>query len=33
MSDAQMRTWAEIDLGRLKHNYTALREQLAPGTP
>lgn len=31
MSDAQMRTWAEIDLGRLKHNYTALREQLAPG--
>ena len=31
MSDAQMRTWAEIDLGCLKHNYTALREQLAPG--
>ena len=31
MSDAQMRTWAEIDLGRLKHNYTALREQLTPG--
>ena len=31
MSDAQMRTWAELDLGRLKHNYTALREQLAPG--
>ena len=31
MSDAQMRTRAEIDLGRLKHNYTALREQLAPG--
>ena len=32
MSDAQMRTWAEIDLGRLKHNYTALREQLGRDT-
>ena len=31
MSDAQMRTWAEIDLGRLKHNYTALRALLPEG--
>ena len=31
MSDVQMRTWAEIDLSRLRHNYTALREQLVPG--
>ena len=26
MYDETMRTWAEIDLGRLKHNYLALRE-------
>lgn len=31
MNDAQMRTWAEIDLGALEHNYRALRGMLEPG--
>ncbi len=31
MIDAQMRTWAEIDLDRLKCNYLALRELLPQG--
>ncbi|NCB62670.1 MAG: alanine racemase [Clostridia bacterium] len=31
MSDNQMRTWAEIDLGRLQHNYLALRELTPQG--
>lgn len=31
MTDAQMRTWAEIDLGALEHNYRALRGMLEPG--
>lgn len=31
MKDNEKRTWAEIDLGRLEHNYRALRAMLAPG--
>ncbi len=31
MDKAQMRTWAEIDLHALEHNYHALRSNLAPG--
>lgn len=31
MEITQERTWAEIDLGALEHNYLALREQLPPG--
>lgn len=31
MDRAQMRTWAEIDLAALEHNYRALRSNLAPG--
>lgn len=31
MEAAQMRTWAEIDLNALEHNYRALRSNLAPG--
>ncbi len=31
MDNAQMRTWAEIDLHALEHNYYALRSNLAPG--
>lgn len=31
MEKTQMRTWAEIDLGALEHNYLALREQLPDG--
>ncbi len=31
MDQAQMRTWAEIDLSALEHNYRALRSNLAPG--
>ena len=31
MDTKQMRTWAEIDLEALKHNYTALRELAEPG--
>lgn len=31
MDETQLRTWAEIDLGRLRHNYTALRDTLPPG--
>ena len=31
MDDAQKRTWAEIDLGRLARNYHALRGLTPPG--
>lgn len=31
MEQTQMRTWAEIDLGALEHNYRALRANLEPG--
>lgn len=31
MEQAQMRTWAEIDLNALAHNYRALRSNLEPG--
>ena len=31
MEQAQMRTWAEIDLDALAHNYRALRSNLEPG--
>lgn len=31
MERVQMRTWAEIDLTALEHNYRALRSNLAPG--
>lgn len=31
MQQAQMRTWAEIDLDALAHNYRALRSNLEPG--
>ncbi len=31
MDGAQKRTWAEIDLGALEHNYRALRSNLEPG--
>ncbi len=31
MERAQMRTWAEIDLAALSHNYRALRSNLDPG--
>lgn len=31
MEAAQMRTWAEIDLNALEHNYRALRSNLEPG--
>lgn len=31
MEAAQMRTWAEIDLHALEHNYRALRSNLEPG--
>ncbi len=31
MDNAQMRTWAEIDLHALEHNYHALRSNLPPG--
>lgn len=31
MEQAMKRTWAEIDLGHLEHNYRALRAMLAPG--
>ena len=31
MKDNEKRTWAEIDLGRLEHNYRALRAMLPPG--
>ena len=31
MEITQMRTWAEIDLAALEHNYRALRSNLEPG--
>ena len=31
MDDAKKRTWAEIDLGAIEHNYRAMRAKLAPG--
>ena len=31
MEQTQMRTWAEIDLDALAHNYRALRSNLEPG--
>lgn len=30
MDDVQKRTWAEIDLSRLEHNYRALRALAGP---
>ena len=30
--DKRMRTWAEIDLDRLEHNYRTMAARLAPGT-
>ena len=32
MDDRMKRTWAEISLGAIEHNYRAMREKLAPGT-
>ncbi len=32
MTDETKRTWAEIDLGAIEHNYRAMRAKLAPGT-
>jgi alanine racemase len=32
MNDPQMRTWAEISLPNIKHNYNAMRARLLPGT-
>ncbi len=31
MEDAKKRTWAEIDLGAIEHNYRSMRARLAPG--
>ena len=31
MDTTKMRTWAEVDLSALEHNYRALRAMLAPG--
>ena len=31
MDTTKMRTWAEVDLSALEHNYRALRAMLEPG--
>ena len=31
LDTTKMRTWAEIDLSALEHNYRTLRAMLAPG--
>ncbi len=32
MDDMRKRTWAEVSLGAIEHNYRTMREKLAPGT-
>ncbi len=32
MDDLKKRTWAEVSLGAIEHNYRAMRAKLAPGT-
>ena len=32
MDERTKRTWAEVSLGAIEHNYRAMRERLAPGT-
>ena len=32
MNDLKKRTWAEVSLGAIEHNYRAMREKLVPGT-
>ena len=32
MDDLRKRTWAEVSLGAIEHNYRAMRARLAPGT-